>query len=367
MIGVAKIKARYKSYESRRQLLAAHEVFLADDRIVTLLPKILGKIFYDSSSKRPIPVNFQPSKSQRKESTSSGTLLITQLHPPSSNSAVSVATPVHFAHEIERTLSCAQVYLSPSVTSSVRVGLSSFTPGQLTENVKTVVDGIVERFVTKKWRNVRAIHIKGPNTMALPVWLADQLWIDEEDVLLEEEVKQRAVNVKLKGSKKHIKKKGNFEDESQAVTDDAGRKIRKVVDREFSKEMKERREKLQEQKEELRMAISEGKTPKSEGEYQAANVDKKRKAEHEDKTETTGQKRRRGKRQLPGGEDDADSGARERKGEGGDSIGTRPKSWRSEDGGKAETDGTKQGQDGTDTKRKLKRAKTLSLASASAL
>lgn len=364
MIGVAKIKARYKSYESRRQLLAEHEVFLADDRIITLLPKILGKTFYDHSSKRPIPVNFQPSKSQRKESTSSGTLLITQSHPPGSNSAVSVATPVHFVREIERTLSCAQVYLSPSVTSSVRVGLSSFTPEQLTENVKTVVEGIVERFVTKKWRNVRAIHIKGPNTMALPVWLAEQLWVDEEDVLLEEEVKQRAVNVNPRGSKKHIKKKGNFEDESKALTDDAGKRIRKVVDRGFSKEMKERREKLREQKEELRMAIAEGMTPKSEGGDQAANGDRKRKAEDEEKTKTAGRKRRRRvKRQLPGGGEAADSGARERKSEGDDRIETRPKSRRSEDGHKAETEGTKQRHDGTDTKKNLKSAKTVSLAS----
>lgn len=293
----------------------------------------------------------------------SGTFLITQSHPPGSIPAASVATPDLVAHEIERTLSCAQVYLSPSATSSVRVGLSSFTPEQLTENVKTVVDGIVERFITKKWRNVRAIHIKGPNTMALPVWLADQLWIDEEDVLLEEEVRQRT-NVNPRGSKKHIKKKENFEDESKAFTDEAGKKIRKVVDREFSIEMKERREKLRQQKEELRMAIAEDKTPKSEGGDQAANADKKRKAEDDEKAVTAGQKRRRrGKRQIPRGEDAADSGVRERNSEANDSSETKPKSGRSEDGHKAETEGTKKRKDGTDTKRKLKRAKTVSLAS----
>lgn len=342
MIGVARIKARYKSYESRRQLLAEHEVFLADDRIITLLPKILGKIFYNHSSKRPIPIDIQPPRFLRKASTSSRTALITQSHPPGSNSAVSVADPGSFAHEIERTLSCAQVYLSPSVTSSVRVGLSSFTPEQLTENVKTVVDGIVERFVTKKWRNVRAIHIKGPNTMALPVWLADQLWTDEGDVLLEEEVKQRAVNVNPRGSKKQVKKKGNFEDESRAVTVNAGKKIRNVVDGEFSKEMKERREKLREQKEELRVAIAQGKTPKGEGGDQAANKNKKRKTEDEEKIKAAGKKRRRrGKSQLPRGGDAADSGARERKSEDDESIETRPKSRRSEGVHEAETEGTK--------------------------
>lgn len=295
---------------------------------------------------------------------SSGTLLTKQSHPPGSSPATSVATPNLVAHEIERTLSCAQVYLSTSATSSVRVGLSTFTPEQLTENVKTVVEGIVERFVTKKWRNVRAIHIKGPNTMALPVWLAEQLWIDEEDVLLEEKVKQRAMNVNSRGPKKHIKKKENFEDESKANTDEAGKKIRKVVDREFSKEMKERREKLQDQKEELRIAIAKDKTPKSEGGYQAAKWDKKRKAEDEEKAVTAGQKRsRRGKRQLPGAEDAEDSGVRERKSGADDRSETKSKSGKSEDGHKAETENTKERKDGADTKNMLKRAKTVSLAS----
>ena len=286
---------------------------------------------------------------------SSKKLLIQQSHP-SSNSAAPIGSPWHIAHEIERTLSCAQVYLSPSVTSSVRVGLSSFTPEQLTENVETVVDGIVERFVTKKWRNVRSIHIKGPNTMALPVWLADQLWIEKEDVLSEEEAKQRAVNANHRGTKKNMSRKGSFESESKAVVDDSGNKIRKEIDGEFSKEMKERREKLREQKEELRMAMAEGTTPKSD---QAVAGAKKRKVEDEEKTETAGQKRRRGgKRHQSGDGDAADFGAREPKSAGDDNT----KSRRSEVGDKAEMEGTKQRQDGTDTKKKSKRTKTISLA-----
>lgn len=362
MIGVSKIKARYKSYESRRQLLAEHEIFLADDRVITLLPKILGKVFYSHSSKRPIPVNLQLSKFLKKQYKSSQTLLIQQSHP-SSNSAAPIGSPRHIANQIERALSCAQVYLSPSVTSSVRVGLSSFTPEQLTENVETVVDGIVERFVTKKWRNMRSIHIKGPNTMALPVWLADQLWVEKEDVLSEEEAKQRAVNANHRGTKKNKNKKGSFESESKAVIDDSGRKTRKVIDGEFSKEMKERREKLREQKEELRMAMAEGKTPKSEGGDQAVAGAKKRKVEDGEKTETAGQKRRRrDRRQQSGDGDAADSGTREPKSAGDENTETRPKSRRREVGDKTEKEDTKQRQDGPDTKKKSKRTETISLA-----
>ena len=42
---------------------------------------------------------------------------------------------------------------------------------------------LVEKYVPQKWNNVRSIHIKGPNTAALPIWLAEELWEDENDIL----------------------------------------------------------------------------------------------------------------------------------------------------------------------------------------
>ena len=70
IIGIKKLKERYKSYESRRQLLAEHDVFLADDRAITLLPKILGKVFYSSTTKRPIPVDLTPPRAGKPPSSS---------------------------------------------------------------------------------------------------------------------------------------------------------------------------------------------------------------------------------------------------------------------------------------------------------
>ncbi|KAI9816166.1 MAG: hypothetical protein M1827_001767 [Pycnora praestabilis] len=169
-IGVSKLRARYKSYESCRQLRDEHDIFLADDRIVTQLTTILGSIFYKSGSKRPVPVNlagFRKAKEEKK----------------AAEDGKRVATPQVMANEIERTLSSALVNLSPSTNTSVKVGLASWSPEDLMENVEAVVNGLVDKFVTKGWRNIKAIHIKGPNTMALPLWLADELWVDEKDVL----------------------------------------------------------------------------------------------------------------------------------------------------------------------------------------
>jgi len=261
VIGLKKLQERYKSFESRRQLLREHDVFLADDRIITRLPQILGKTFY-KGSKKPVPVNLEAYKpkdenGKRKKPEKSG---------EDGNKKVVVAQSQQVAREIERTLSTAQVYLSPAATTSVRVGLASFTPQQLAENIEAVVGGLVEKFVTKKWRNVRAVHIKGPNTMALPVWLADELWVDEGDVLGNEEAVKAIEAGKQKGTKRKGREGGEEEGKSEGKLEDADRQAKKVkkmkkiedADVDMSKDMALRREKLRAQKAEAREAAGEG-------------------------------------------------------------------------------------------------------------
>ena len=46
MIGISKLKAKYKPFEAKRQLCNAFDLFLADDSIVHFLPKALGKSFF---------------------------------------------------------------------------------------------------------------------------------------------------------------------------------------------------------------------------------------------------------------------------------------------------------------------------------
>ncbi|KAI8850536.1 ribosomal protein L1p/L10e family-domain-containing protein [Chytridium lagenaria] len=43
VIGLSKLKAKYTQYEAKRKLCASYDLFLADERIVTLLPPLLGK------------------------------------------------------------------------------------------------------------------------------------------------------------------------------------------------------------------------------------------------------------------------------------------------------------------------------------
>lgn len=309
IVGITKLKARYKSFESRRQLLAEHDVFLADSRVITMLPNLLGKVFY-KGPKRPIPVNLEPFKPKDR---TTGKRRSKPISSASTETLRAIASPQKVAQEIQRALASTQVQLSPSTTTSVRVGLASFTPDQIAENVEAVVHGMVEKFVTKGWRNVRSVHIKGPNTLALPIWLAQELWVAESDVLEEAEATRRVEAGRQSGKRKarevepgkekgleangqrieDAKSQGKAQKRRKLLTDGqdrdeqqaSGQKVkkRKAIDADLSAEMQARREKLRAQKKDIREevetreAASTGK--EAEGEEDVRVVTKKPKRE----------------------------------------------------------------------------------------
>ncbi|KAF2193297.1 ribosomal protein L1 [Zopfia rhizophila CBS 207.26] len=173
VIGLQKLKAKYKTYESRRQLLAEYDIFLADSRIIKSLPQALGKIFYSGAGKRPIPVNLAAGTKKQKDDSSK----------KKDANDKTVGTPQAVAREIEIALKSTLVNLSASANTTIKVGRDSMKPRQIMENVGAVVSVLTNKFVPQGWRGIRGLHIKGPNSMALPIWLADELWADEEQVL----------------------------------------------------------------------------------------------------------------------------------------------------------------------------------------
>ncbi|KIW22312.1 uncharacterized protein PV07_12212 [Cladophialophora immunda] len=173
IIGYTKLKARYKTFEQLRELLSEHDLFLADDRIVTRLPAILGKVFYKGTSKRPIPIMIADPRRDKMNK------------PQTSKEGGGAAptSPAALAKEIEKAINAVPVSLRPGTLVAVRVGLSSFKPEQLSENISTIVSRLIEKHVVKGWRNVRGIHIKGQSSFAVPIWLADDLWTEHDDII----------------------------------------------------------------------------------------------------------------------------------------------------------------------------------------
>lgn len=172
VLGVEKLKKRYKSFEQKRSLLAEFDVFMVDDRVIKLVAEFLGKTFYQSKAKRPIPIRLTAGayidKSARKDSKEAQNV---------------VGTPQGVAKEIETALNSTYLSMSASANTSIRIGTLSMTAKQLTENTSAVVAAIIPKHIDQGWRNIRSLHIKGPATKALPIWLADELWTDETQVL----------------------------------------------------------------------------------------------------------------------------------------------------------------------------------------
>ncbi|KAF2837208.1 ribosomal protein L1 [Patellaria atrata CBS 101060] len=177
VIDIKKLSKKYKSYEARRQLIGEYDMFLADDRIVTMLPKTLGKAFYRGGAKRPVPVSLIGKQKFAKDENKQR---IKEVGIPQEKL---IGEPALVAKEISRAISSALVHLSASTTTAVKVAYASWAPEKIVQNINAVVAGLVRKFISKGWRNLRSLHIKGPDTMALPVWLAEELWVEEDQVL----------------------------------------------------------------------------------------------------------------------------------------------------------------------------------------
>jgi len=48
VVGIEKLKGKFKPFEARRALLKENGLFLADERIVPLLPKLLGSKWFEA-------------------------------------------------------------------------------------------------------------------------------------------------------------------------------------------------------------------------------------------------------------------------------------------------------------------------------
>ncbi|KAL7423370.1 proteasome-interacting protein cic1 [Cryptotrichosporon argae] len=138
VVGVDKLKGKFRPFEARRELMRDHDLFLCDERVLPLMPKLLGKIFFEAK-KQPIPVNMlrKDLKAELGRAISS-----TYFHPSTGTShSVRIATPLH---------------------------LSS---AELLANVLAAVPAVAA-LVPGGWDNVLSVGIKTSGSVLLPIWSA---------------------------------------------------------------------------------------------------------------------------------------------------------------------------------------------------
>lgn len=279
VVDVTHLQSKFRTFEAQRQLLAAHDVFLADDRIINRLPKCLGKTFYRSTAKRPIPVYLAPRKPKSDKNQQQ------QQQPKKKGNGkkekgdeASARPAAEIAAEVQAATGAALVHLSPSTSTAVKVGFGGWTAEQVAENVAAVVRTLVERHIPRKWANVRSVFLKGATTAALPLWQTDELWLDgAKDVLPEGSEELKALEDKKK-EKPNVGRKRKAleaaeaaaEDAAQAEDEDAvaaevkkpAKKKAKVPvaesnDDNLDKQIKERKEKLKKQKKKAKLAMED--------------------------------------------------------------------------------------------------------------
>lgn len=138
VLSFSKLRTSYKQFKDKRELRDRFDVFLADERIVPMLGKLLGKTFFDRK-KQPV--------------------------------AVKVTKPGKLASQIKEATSSARFVLKAGTCVALNLAHTDLSEKACVENVLAGVDAVVD-LVPKKWSNVLQVSLKLPESAALPLFNA---------------------------------------------------------------------------------------------------------------------------------------------------------------------------------------------------
>jgi len=151
VVGVEKLRGKHAPYEARRRLCSEHDVFLCDERVMEMMPKLLGKTWFDAK-KQPIPVNLT-----RKD----------------------------LKGELSRAISSTYFHESLGTSTSIRIATASHhTPEQTAANLLAAIPQVIaklqaryqtssgdeEEALASGWDLVHSIGIKTSGSIMLPIW-----------------------------------------------------------------------------------------------------------------------------------------------------------------------------------------------------
>lgn len=224
VVDLKHLTAKFKQYEAQRKLFAEHDVFLADDRVINRLPKALGKTFYKTTAKRPIPVVLAPKKPRDKDSSNNKRGKRAARDPDE----VPCRPTAEVVAEIEKAIGAALVHLSPSTNTAIKVGFAGMDAKALSENIVKAADEVANKYVPKRNNGVRSIFVKGPQTVALPIWQDSELWVDAEaDVITNGSERAKAIEAKREQANVGKKRKG-ADDAAEEEGGSSGPKAKKA-------------------------------------------------------------------------------------------------------------------------------------------
>ncbi|KAG8887289.1 hypothetical protein FRB98_000275 [Tulasnella sp. 332] len=137
VVGVTKLKGKFRGYEERRQLLKENGLFLVDERVAEMMPKLLGSMWF-KAKKQPTPVNL---------------------------------TRADLKGHLERAISNTFMNQNAGGTISVKVATTAQTHSHVYENICKSLPEIIKH-ISEEWDNIQSIYLTIPG-VSLPIWTCD--------------------------------------------------------------------------------------------------------------------------------------------------------------------------------------------------
>jgi ribosome biogenesis protein UTP30 len=151
VIGYKQLRTQYRDFKKRRELLGEHDAFFCDDRILPMLPKLVGSTF-SRPRQNPVPVRLgrvpvgdKAKGSKAKEDAAAGSL----------------------ATALTRSRDCTWIrFLGQGSTFAVRTAHPYHTPEQVADNVTSVIAHTIKS-VPGGVDNIQAIFLKSTSSVPL--------------------------------------------------------------------------------------------------------------------------------------------------------------------------------------------------------
>lgn len=136
VLTLGSLRKKHQSFEQKRQLISKYNMFLADDRILPMMSKALGKVFI-KSKKLPIPVD------------------------------LTRETALPFI--IQKALSATYMTVNTGTCISIRAGHTGMEPEKLAANVIAIAKAAATK-IPHSWANIQMIGVKTADSVSLPVY-----------------------------------------------------------------------------------------------------------------------------------------------------------------------------------------------------
>lgn len=130
------LRKKHQSFVQKRQLLSKYNMFMADDRILPMMSKALGKAFI-KAKKLPIPVD--------------------------------LTREAALPFVIQKALSATYMTVNTGTCISIRAGHTGMEPEKLVANIIAIAKSAATK-IPRSWANIQLIGIKTADSVSLPVY-----------------------------------------------------------------------------------------------------------------------------------------------------------------------------------------------------